>query len=160
MKHVSKQRAKNLVPIEDDFTNCDPEFFTTTPSIDPDFPHSEGWEDVKYYTSRKIDLYVNQEGDGDSWVYILSNPALPNLFKIGSTSKSPDERAKQLSRGSGVPLEFKVEYAFKCFNAERAEREVHRALKSYRVNNDREFFQISLDEAKVTVNQVGKKYIS
>ena len=104
-------------------------------------------------------LYENREGEGDSWIYILSNKTMPNLVKIGFTGITPEKRAEQLSRGTGVPTKFTVEYAFKCFNAHALESEIHKHLHSYRVSNDREFFQIPLVEAKEAVNFLGKRYI-
>lgn len=38
------------------------------------------------------------------------------------------------------------------------ESEVHQALKEYRINNQREFFQIDLEEAKNIITLIGKKY--
>jgi hypothetical protein len=105
-------------------------------------------------------MYENREGDGDSWLYVLSNKNMPNLLKIGFTTKTPDKRAKQISRGTGVPTHFIVEYALKCFNGQALEAEIHKYLHSYRVNNDREFFQIPLDEAKRVVDLLSVRYVS
>ena len=154
MKRITVEEAKMLVPYTDDLINGNIEYFTIPPS-----DKGDGWEDVHYYTSRKTNQYSNREGDGDSWVYILSNPTMPGLIKIGSTSKDPNERAKQISRGTGVPLEFEVKYAYRCFNAERLERELHKYLKPYRTNNKKEFFQLDLDEAKYSVRKLGEKYL-
>lgn len=159
MERITQQQSKNFVPLKDDFSNSEPQFFSLTPSKDEDYPFSEGWEDVTYFTGRKVDLYSNREGDGDSWVYVLSNESIPGLLKIGSTQKSPEERAKQISRGTGIPTEFNVEFAFKCFNAERLEREIHRYFKAMRISKDREFFQVPLSEAKKAIENIGKKYL-
>lgn len=154
MKRITEEQAKLYVPYSDDLTNAEQEYFTLIP--DPKEPE---WELVTYYTSRKIDIYSNREGEGDSWVYLLSNPSFPHLVKIGSTSKAPEERAKQVSRGTGVPTKFEVEYAFKCFNAEALERELHKYLKYSRTGNDREFFQLNLDEAIKAIDILGKRYL-
>jgi hypothetical protein len=159
LTRITQTEAQNFIPLKDDFMEASPRYFTLTPSTDPNYPGSDGWEDVTYYTGRKVDLYANREGDGDSWVYVLSNPSIPNQFKIGSTHKDPDTRSKQLSRGTGVPTPFKVEFAFKCFNAETAEREIHKALIDCRVSKDREFFMLSLQEAKDVIRKIGKKYL-
>ena len=55
------------------------------------------------------------------YVYIMTNPAMPGLVKIGSTTLLPDERARQLSSSTGVPRPFQV-VAFHPFEDElRAE---------------------------------------
>jgi len=155
MKRITIEEAKGLIPLRENYGNVDltyAEFFTLTPS-----ERGEGWEDVTYYTAKKYGLYADQ-GEGDQWVYVLSNPTTPGLLKIGYTKKLPEERAKQISAATGVALPYKVEWAYKCFNGETVEREVHHKLKSQRVNNSKEFFQISLEEAKEVINLIGNKY--
>ena len=44
------------------------------------------------------------------YIYIMINPSYPNLVKIGKTSRSPEERAAELSQTSGVPTPFYVAY--------------------------------------------------
>ena len=58
-----------------------------------------------------------------------------------------------------MALPYKVEWAFKCFNGEQLEGEVHSYLNEYRVNNNREFFEIELTEAKKAVMKLGENYI-
>ena len=98
------------------------------------------------------------KGEGDQWVYVLSNPTTPGLLKIGYTKLNPDERARQISNATGVALPYNVEWAYKCFNGEQLEGEVHRKLKAYRVNSNREFFQIQLEEAKEVITLLGQNY--
>jgi len=156
LTRITLDEAQNFVPTTEDFSDNPPLYYTLSPSTDPNYP---GWEDVTYYTGRKLNLYTNREGDGDSWVYVLSNPSIPGQLKIGSTQKEPDVRAKQLSRGTGVPTGFVVEFSFKCFNAMAAEREIHNVLKEFRVSKDREFFMVNLQEAKDVIKRIGKKYL-
>ena len=42
-------------------------------------------------------------------VYILSNPSMPGLVKIGMTEGDVNERIKQLSSGTGVAEPFVLE---------------------------------------------------
>ena len=152
---ITVQEAKQFIPLKENYGNTDLEYaryFTLTPSAKGD-----GWENVTYYTDKKYGLYADQ-GDGDQWVYVLSNPTQPGLLKIGYTKKLPEERAKQISSATGVALPYKVEWAYQCFNGEMVEREVHYKLKAQRVNNSKEFFQISLEEAKETINLIGNKF--
>tara|TARA_B100000902_G_C27202317_1_gene859739 strand:+ start:487 stop:975 length:489 start_codon:yes stop_codon:yes gene_type:complete len=161
LERINQEKAKQFISIKEDYTGGGLEnasFFTLTPSTNEKYPASEGWEDVTYYTPRKKNMFV-ERGDGDQWVYILSNPTTPNLLKIGYTKLDPDTRAQQISRATGVALPYKVEWAFKCFNGEQLEGEVHRYLNEYRVNNNREFFEIELTEAKKAVMKLGENYV-
>ena len=155
MKRITVEEAQQYIPLNEDFTGKtiqDCPFFTLTPSGD-------GWEKVTYYTARKLSMYENRGGDYDSWVYVLSNASQPGLLKIGYTKNTPEERAKQISNATGVALPYKVEWAFHCYDGFGLEQEVHHKLDAYRVNNNREFFQISLEEAKDTVTDLGKRYV-
>ena len=155
MERITDKVAKGFIPLRENYGNTDLEYakyFTLSPSA-----KGEGWEDITYYTDKKYGLYADK-GDGDQWVYILSNPTQPGLLKIGYTKKLPEERAKQISSATGVALPYKVEWAYQCFNGEMVEREVHHKLKAQRVNSSKEFFQISLEEAKETINLIGNKF--
>ena len=55
-------------------------------------------------------------------VYVLQNPAFPHLLKIGFTTRTPEERAEELSRHSGVPTPYRVvfsEFFEDCYAAEQ-----------------------------------------
>ena len=132
----------------------DASFFTLTPS-----PKGDNWEDVTYFTSRKKLSYTNRDGDHDSWVYVLSNPAQPGIFKIGYTSNTPEERARQLSNATGVALPYEVEYAYSCWNGLELEKDIHERLNEYRLRKQREFFQVDLEEAKEIINEIGENYV-
>ena len=160
LKRITPEEAEQFIPCAEDYSGGfeNAAFFTFTPSKNPPFGEQD-WDDVTYYTDRKRNMYANREGDFDSWVYILSNPTLPAMLKIGYTKNTPEVRAQQISNATGVALPYKVEWAFHCYNGEQLEGEVHKYLESYRVNNHREFFQIPLDEAKKAVETLGQRYI-
>lgn len=155
MERITTEQAKEFIPLKENYGNTEidyAEYFTLTPS-----DMGDGWESVTYFTAKKKGIY-NKKGEGDQWVYVLKNETLPGLLKIGYTKLTPDQRAKQISNATGVPLPYKVAWAFRCFNGELLESEVHHALRKYRVNNQREFFQISLNEAKQTIESIGKNF--
>ena len=81
------------------------------------------------------------------------------MLKIGYTKNEPEIRAKQISAATGVALPYKVEWAFQCFNGEQLEQEVHAELASYRVNQNREFFDIPLAEAQEAIEKIGQQYV-
>lgn len=75
------------------------------------------------------------------FVYVMSNPAMPGLVKIGMTEKNPSERAEQLY-SSGVPSPFTVEFAVWCADARQLEADMHDEFHRERANAGREFFSI------------------
>lgn len=84
---------------------------------------------------------------GDSYVYVLTNEAMPGLVKIGITgADDPEDRAAQLY-STGVPLPFDVEFAAVVSSARTVEHALHNAFRDHRVNPKREFFRISADQA-------------
>jgi hypothetical protein len=46
----------------------------------------------------------------EGFVYILMNPSMPGLVKIGLTEDTAEARAASLSSASGVPTRFTVVY--------------------------------------------------
>ena len=58
-------------------------------------------------------------------VYILLNAAMPGLVKIGSTTRTPAERAKELSQATGFCTPFVVAFDEYVGSCEQAEREIH-----------------------------------
>jgi hypothetical protein len=82
-----------------------------------------------------------------SIVYVLTNPAMPGLVKIGRTStEDAVARIAQLY-STGVPFPFKLEFACKVDNPDEVEQALHRAFAPNRVNPKREFFSIEPDQA-------------
>jgi len=78
-------------------------------------------------------------------VYVLTNPAMPGLVKIGKTLKSEVEgRMKQLY-GTGVPVPFDCAFACQVKDASEVERALHFAFGDQRINPNREFFQIEAE---------------
>ena len=85
----------------------------------------------------------------EGYIYCLSNESMPGLLKVGMTSRSPEDRAKELHT-TGVALPFKVEFAKKVTNPNYIEALIHGILSHYhdRVNPRREFFRVSLEEVQ------------
>ena len=76
-------------------------------------------------------------------VYVLTNPVMPGLVKIGMTTRDNlDTRMKELY-GTGVPVPFKCEYACKVKSSDCAkiEKALHVAFAPDRINANREFLQ-------------------
>ena len=76
----------------------------------------------------------------DNYIYILSNSAMPGLFKIGKTKRKPDDRSIELYT-TGVPSPFKIEISFEVENCDKSEKEIFECLNENRYSADREFFR-------------------
>lgn len=82
------------------------------------------------------------------YLYVLANSAMPNMVKIGKTTRTPKDRATELSSATGLPVPFIVIYEQLFDNCSVAERFVHTYLqaKGHRVSENREFFSAPVNE--------------
>lgn len=76
------------------------------------------------------------------FVYVLSNPAMPGLVKVGWTGKLTESRAKKLQT-TGVPVAFNVEFRALTSKPEAVEAAAHEILANFRISSGREFFQVT-----------------
>lgn len=83
----------------------------------------------------------------EGFVYILSNPAFPNLVKIGFSKRDVEGRVKELNSSTSLPLPFQIEAIFLSENPEFDENDIHNEFQEFRVNQQREFFKLSIEEA-------------
>lgn len=90
----------------------------------------------------------------EGWVYVLSNEYMPGIYKVGMTTISPENRAKELSSATGVPDKFKVEASFYSECPSNDESEIHEYLSEYRINDSREFFKCALEDIVDTCSEV------
>lgn len=81
------------------------------------------------------------------YIYVLSNPSISNGLKIGFTKRPVEERVKELSSSTGVPTPFVIEYWKLTNDVEGVERLVHKELGQFRLNSNREFFNVALEVA-------------
>ena len=75
------------------------------------------------------------------YVYVMSNEAMPGLYKVGYTYRSPSERANELYT-TGVPKPFIVEYCIFIEDCALIEAVAHINLHEYRYG--KEFFKCDL----------------
>ena len=146
MKRISNEEAQNYVPYERTPLSPPPTYFSI-------FEDSEGWEEIKYYSNRFRQSVSG--ANGDQHVYVLESISMPEMVKIGYTKNDPTERANILSKSTGVPTPFNVVYSYSCFNGERIEKAVHKHFRKQRVNNQREFFYVNVDEAIKVIESLG-----
>ena len=82
------------------------------------------------------------------YIYVLANSAMPDLVKVGKTTRTPAERAAELSKVTGVPTPCIVVYEQLVDDCTAAEEFVHTMLqqKGYRESDNREFFRAPVSE--------------
>ena len=83
-------------------------------------------------------------------VYLLTNPYMPGLVKIGMTKQEDLEKRMKELYTTGVPVAFECQFACKVNNKDCAkiEKALHTAFEPQRVNKNREFFRINVEQAK------------
>ena len=83
----------------------------------------------------------------EGYVYVATNPAMPNMVKIGSTRQDdPQTRITGLFTTS-VPVPFELEYAAGVAgDPKRVEKALHKAFAPARLHPNREFFAIELEQ--------------
>ncbi|MCU0318456.1 MAG: GIY-YIG nuclease family protein [Flavobacteriales bacterium] len=80
-------------------------------------------------------------------VYVLTNPSMPGLVKIGFTADEDANRRIGQLYTTGVPVPFKLEFACRVPNAKEVESALHLAFGPHRINPGREFFKIEPEQA-------------
>jgi hypothetical protein len=77
------------------------------------------------------------------WVYVLINPSIPGLVKVGRTTRLPSTRVAELSHATGVATPFILVFEQAFDDCVTAERDIHAALDrcGIRVTANREFFR-------------------
>lgn len=109
---------------------------------------------VSKLEEKKKDVLNRQINKKAGWIYIISNPLLDGVVKIGVTRRlNAMDRINELGSAS-VPFKFKVHSIIFSEDAFKLEHDLHIAFDDYRVNKvnkQKEHFRISLDAVKEEV---------
>ena len=81
-------------------------------------------------------------------VYLLTNPVMPGLTKIGKTNINGLESRLQTLYNTSVPIPFHCFYACEVEDPDLVEKKLHNAFGDHRVNKKREFFEIDAERVK------------
>lgn len=91
------------------------------------------------------------------WVYALRNGAFKrSLLKIGMTTSSPHQRARELESATGVPGRFDLVYFVHTINCAMAEFQVHAKLADYRTSG--EFFEVPISIVVSAMDEAARQY--
>lgn len=82
-----------------------------------------------------------------------------NIFKIGLTKRSTEQRSKELSN-TGSADKFFIINSYHTKDCIEAEKQIHRQLENYRLTNRREFFRCNLkiiiDTCETVISNINK----
>lgn len=85
-------------------------------------------------------------------LYVMRCLAMKDeVYKVGWTSNSAEQRARELSSATGVPQSFVVVDSWQHPDPEALEKGVHAMLSPYRLNEGREFFSLEYPEIKAII---------
>jgi hypothetical protein len=91
----------------------------------------------------------------EGYVYILTNPAMPRLVRIGKTECTVIEHVKELN-ATRVPAPFKIVHQRKVEHMDQVERDMHQHFYAHRETRGGEFFKVTSDAAIVHLDALDK----
>ena len=77
------------------------------------------------------------------YIYILGNTKNPEIIKVGETNRHPETRATELSKATGTIGKYFVEWYMEVSNSKFTEKIAHFKLDEFRLDKDKEQFEIS-----------------
>jgi hypothetical protein len=107
-------------------------------------------------------LRLDQLNSRGQYIYILTNIAYPDMIKIGKAI-NPQKRVRQINN-AGIIVEWELKWALPVSDDYKVETLIHNDLRLIRQStyqgSDREFFSISLEEAKERILFLAKDFIT
>jgi hypothetical protein len=94
-----------------------------------------------------------------SFVYILTNEAMPGYVKIGITERDIEKRITELD-STGVPLPFRCYYAAEVSDHKKIEKALHVAFGDRRVRSSREFFTVDPYRVKAILEAIAIREVT
>jgi hypothetical protein len=89
------------------------------------------------------------------WIYALASPSLPNVIKIGRTTRDPVTRARELGGYAGATADYVVVAHAAVSNAVASETHAHRMLRHCR-RKGTELFDVSPERARAVIFAVAR----
>jgi len=115
---------------------------------------------VRLFGVKNPDYKTTSEDSHRGWVYLLTNPAYPDLIKIGK-AVTPSKRINGIN-SAGTVSEWELKAAMPVTDDYKVESLMHRELEQYRRKSDqgssREFFEAPMSLAIQTLLEVSKPF--
>lgn len=84
-------------------------------------------------------------------LYVLTNPVMPGLVKVGCTTGNVADRIRDLSAATGVPVAFQCHFAAQVDDMALKERTLHQLFSEKRINPRREFFEVAPEKVVLAI---------
>ena len=84
------------------------------------------------------------------WVYIIVTESMPDLLKVGYSTKDPDKRAIELGN-TGNPCKYEVVYEILLYEPQKVEKMAHNILKQMDLWINKEWFECSVSTARKAI---------
>ena len=158
--YQSAVRRYRKVSIGDIFRFIDPEYIIEIPLPYEPETNTFSWAYIhgKLTNNQKK---LEQLHSKAQYVYVLTNPAYPDLVKIGK-AVNPQSRIKQIN-GAGTVHEWKLYWAIPVTDDYTVENLAHRHFQDRRVDSDqgssREFFEVNVNEAIQAIEYLAQDYV-
>ena len=95
---------------------------------------------------------------GWGFVYCMSNPCMPGVFKIGMTTRSPMERCDELSNSTSAPMPFALLCYAEVLDPREVELHMHEMFQGDRVSRGREFFSARFDDINTAIRLSSRNF--
>jgi hypothetical protein len=93
-------------------------------------------------------------------VYVLTNPAMSGIVKIGYTLRGDIEQRMKEQFTTGVPVPFECAFACEVDSCEKVEKALHIAFGPNRIHPKREFFKIEPEQPIAILKLFEKKEVT
>jgi hypothetical protein len=95
---------------------------------------------------------IEPDDQSTGWLYVMRCPLMDDdVYKIGWSSRTPKDRAEELSKATSVPMAYIVVESWKVEDARRIEATVHHVLTTFRINPRREFFKAPFEKIRAAI---------
>jgi len=95
------------------------------------------------------------------YVYVMSNPSMPGMYKIGFTTRPMEERLQEANQpNTWIPTPFLLEFTKFVTNPQQKEMTVHKILAKDRVNPSREFFRTDIEQVKLLFDLMDTTHVA
>jgi T5orf172 domain len=95
---------------------------------------------------------IEPDDQSTGWLYVMRCPLMDDdVYKIGWSSRTPKDRAEELSKATSVPMAIIVVESWKVEDARRIEATVHHVLTTFRINPRREFFKAPFEKIRAAI---------